>query len=354
MNAGESTIEWLYKNSLQVDAQWSIRTERGFTWWPHQHAQTVEITGEAKGPAGAMGSCISVLTEVLREFELTDRTAITINEFAKLENNSMSGLVYDAQTRRLNLCSLVLVHDDMSEWMQPLIGMAAALQGFEAEGVALTLVRHIGAIEALSGHPTNGMRNSPDEMANIAKSLIAPIGETSCAWTGEEFKDAVDQYMQQPPALLAHADRTGFTVEFPYGDVSSLCEATSNHPHRIFGNGLHVIQSFPTPRLGDVDGAKAALLMNTAELTVKPMGYGFGSYFYRDGLICFSTFFPNYIHKPGLLPNLYFASAQRARAMSVQLTGKDWMADSFDFRRSAIGGAFFGPPSADPDGDARS
>ena len=33
MNAGEQTIDWLYREQLQIDEQWSIRTPEGFTWW---------------------------------------------------------------------------------------------------------------------------------------------------------------------------------------------------------------------------------------------------------------------------------------------------------------------------------
>jgi len=299
-----------------------------------------------------VGSCIGVRTEVLRDLDLTDSAAVAINDLAKLGANTMSGLVYDAETRRLDLCSLVLVHDDIRECMQRLISIDAALQIVEAQGMASTFVKWygIGASEATSGHPTSGIRTTPDEMATIAQSLVVPMGQGSCAWPAEEFKDAVDQCLQGPPSLLAASDWTGFTVEFPYGNVSSLCEAVNNQPHCMFGNGLRVTQSFPMPKVDEAEGARSALLMNVAELTAMPMGYGFGTYFYREGLLRFSTFFPNYIHKPGLLPNLYFASAQRARAMSVRLTGKDWTADSFDFRRSAIGGAFFGsPPTVQPE-----
>jgi hypothetical protein len=348
MNAGERTIEWLYNNQLQVDAQWSLRTERGFTWWPTQHAQTIEFTREVKGPDGATGSCVAVRTEVLCDLELTDSAAVAVNDLAKAGAYTMSGLVYDAATRRLDLCSSVLVHEDTREWLQLLVSVAAVLQIAEAQGMATTLVKHYGvrASEATSGHPTSGTRTTPDEMASIAQAVVIPMGQEPCAWTASEFKDVVDQCMQRPPSLLATGDGTGYTVEFPYGNVSSLCEATSDQPHHFLGNGLRVTQSFSTPDLGDVDGAKAALELNCSELAATPMGYGFGSYFYREGLLRFSTFFPNFIHKPGLLPNLYFASAQRARAMSMRFTGKDWTADSFDFRRSGIGGAFFGPPPA--------
>ncbi len=350
MNAGEQAVEWLYKNQLQVDAQWSVRTERGFTWWPYRQAQTVEITGEAKGPDGATGSCIAIRTEVMRDLDLTDSAAVAINTLVESGAYTMSGLVYDVGARRLDLCSRVLVHDDIREWMQLLMSLAAVLQIAEAQPIADTLVTFygIGASVAMSGHPTNGRRTSPDEMAMLSQSVIIPSGREPCAWLGKEFEDVVAQHMQRPPSLLATGGQTGFTVEFPYGDVSSLCQAEGDKPNVAFGNGLRLTQSFPVSQSSDVEGARLALLMNATELAGTPTGYGFGTYFYREGLLCFSTFFPNFIHKPGLLPNLYFAAAHRAQAVSVALTGKDWTEDSFDIRHSAEGQAVFGPPPTTP------
>ena len=327
-----------------------MQTDRGFRWWPYRHAQTIELTGEVEGPDGAPGSCLAIRTEVLRDFDLTDSAAVFINEIVKGGTYSMSGLVYAASERRLCLCSLAIVHEDTREWLQLLMSVAAVLQIAEAAGLAATFVKYscAWASEATSGHPTNGMRTTPDEMANIGRSVIIPHGQLPCTWTGEEFEDVVGQYMQRAPSLLATGGQTGFTVEFPYGDFSSLCEAAADRPHPAYGNGLRVTQSFPASKSSDAEGARFALHMNATELASKPLGYGFGSYFYREGLLCFSTFFPNFMHKPGLLPNLYFAAAQRARAMSVRLTGKDWTGDSFDIRHSAEGWAFFGPSPTGP------
>jgi hypothetical protein len=63
-----------------------------------------------------------------------------------------------------------------------------------------------------------------------------------------------------------------------------------------------------------------ALSLNADELTRKPAGYGFGSYCYRDGCIHFTTFVPNAVHRPGLLPNFYYAGANRAWHLSKLLT----------------------------------
>jgi hypothetical protein len=43
---GTQTIEWLYRDHLQVDEEWSIRTAHGFRWWADRHAQQVEVIGE--------------------------------------------------------------------------------------------------------------------------------------------------------------------------------------------------------------------------------------------------------------------------------------------------------------------
>ncbi len=51
MYTGRDTIEWLYGKQLQVDDEWSVITENGFTWWAGDHAQTVEVVGEADGPS---------------------------------------------------------------------------------------------------------------------------------------------------------------------------------------------------------------------------------------------------------------------------------------------------------------
>jgi hypothetical protein len=41
MNAGEKAIDWLFREQLRVDPEWSIRFPAGFTWWADRHAQTI-------------------------------------------------------------------------------------------------------------------------------------------------------------------------------------------------------------------------------------------------------------------------------------------------------------------------
>ena len=326
MNTGMKTIEWLFSEQLQVDDKWSVRTPNGFRWWADRNEQTVEVVGQETGPDGEIGYLVSVRTELLRSLHLGDHELEGTNALL-MAFASMAGPVYDQESKTLSLCSLVRVHDAISQWMNLLISVAAVLQIGEARIIASELAKALDAEEALSGPPRHGMRPEPDEMAGMIATLIAPMGRLPSWWSPAEFQDAVDRFMNQPPALLASAGGAGFTVEFPYGDRSSLCQAKADQPHPRYGNGLFLLQSFPVKAMSDTDGVKLALSMNKIELTERPFGYGFGSYAYKDSALHFTSFLPNAIYRPGMLPNIYFSCAQRAREMSVRLVGSDWGAD---------------------------
>ena len=336
MNTGMKTIEWLFSEQLRVDDKWSVRTPNGFRWWADRNEQTIEVVGQETGPDGEIGYLVSVRTEMLRSLHLGDDELKVINALL-MAFASMAGPVYDQEAKTLSLCSLVRVHDAISQWMNPLISVASVLQIGEARIIASGLAKALNAEEALSGPPHHGMRPEPDEMAGMIATLIAPMGRLTSWWSPAEFQDAVDRFMNQPPALLASAGGAGFTVEFPYGDRSSLCQAKADQPHPRYGNGLFLLQSFPVEAASDTDGVKLALSMNRIELTNRPFGYGFGSYAYRDGTLNFTSFFPNALYRPGMLPNIYFSCAQRAREMSVRLVGSEWTSTSFTQQRSALG-----------------
>jgi hypothetical protein len=115
-NAGLKTIEWLFREQLRMDAEWSFKSSNGFTWWADHHAQTIEIVGSETDESGETAYLISTRTEMLRNLELTDQAATAINTLL-MGCASMAGPVYDEKTRTLSLCSLVRVHESIREWM---------------------------------------------------------------------------------------------------------------------------------------------------------------------------------------------------------------------------------------------
>lgn len=322
VNAGEQTLEWLYREQLQVDDQWSIRTPSGFTWWADRNAQTVEILGEETGPDGQAGYLIGVRTDVMTDLDLSGEALSELND-GPMRFAALAGPVYDRDARTLRLQSLGRVHAENAEWMGPVLASAAALQLAEARLLGPALSETLGARPARTDHPHNGPRKTPDDMV-YAVNVFVEHGKAGCCWTEADFIDAVEAFMTTPPALGATSGGRGFTVEFPFGDRSSLCQVSGAQPHPLYGNGLFVLQRFPFAAPDAARGAELALTLNGAEFTQNATGFGFGSYVHDNGILCFTAFIPNALHRQIALPNLYFACAARALVMSVWLLDEQW------------------------------
>lgn len=322
MDLGAKTIDWLYNIQLQVDDEWSVRTPTGFTWWADQNAQTIEVVGQDTGPDGQPGYTIAVRTEMLADLDLTDEVLEALNE-GPMRCAAMDGPVYDEATRTLSLCSLVRVHPEIASWMRILISTAAVLQIAEARLLGPVFAEQFGARPAHSGHPQNGPRPEPDDMAFTA-GVFLDQGKQPCKWPAEEFEESVKQYMLQPPAVSATSAGQGLAVEFPFGDQTSLCRLSGENPHPIYGNGLLIVQRFPLSADTPAKGVRMALDLNGSDLTRQVAGYGFGSYAYVDDMLCFTGFLPNPLRSPGLLPSIYFSCATRAHSMAIRLLNRPW------------------------------
>ncbi|MGI9125587.1 MAG: hypothetical protein ACR2JM_12670, partial [Mycobacterium sp.] len=222
MNIAEEVIDWLYREQLQVDDEWAVRTPTGFTWWADQNAQRIEIIGQETAPDGEVAYLIGVRTEMVTGLELTDAALHTINE-GPMRCAALAGPVYDPETTTLSLCSLARVYDGMDDWMRIAISSAAVLQLAECRLLGPNLATELGIQPAVSAHLDSGIRGEPDEMVNAAMVFVGE-GKGPCNWPAQEFVDAVAHYMQQPPSLGASTGGLGLTVEFPYGDKSSLCQ----------------------------------------------------------------------------------------------------------------------------------
>lgn len=332
MNIAEGTIDWLASDQFGIDEQWSYLLPTGFTWWPDQYAQTVEIVSEQTGPTGETGYLVCVRTELLRDLDLTDTALAEINALS-MRYAAMSGPVYDAEARRLDLWSLVRVHDDNGLWIRHLLAAAAVTQIAETRMLAPALAERAGALPATSGHPESGERTIPAGMATAA-SVFVTAGEDPCAWPEAEFRDTVSRHMIGIPG--ATAGGRGFSVEFPFGARTSHCRVLGDQPHPLYGNGLLVLQRFDIETGSETEGIRLALSLNAADLTRELTGYGFGSYTYADGAIYFTGFVPNALYKPGLLGNLYHSCAARAQAMAARFAEGGWDADAYSLDAAVL------------------
>lgn len=323
MNAGEQVLDFLYATQLQVDDEWAVRTPDGFTWWAAEKAQSVEIIDEETSPEGMTGYLVNVRTEMISGIDLTDAALIELNR-GPMKFASMAGPVYDPESRTVSLCSLARVHEEITEWMGMLLSTAAVLQLAEVQLFAEGIAENHGGHVAVSGHPERGVRQHPDEMIYAAARIFSPANREPLRLSESDFAEAVTQFMLTPPSMGASAGGLGLTVEFPYGDSSSLCQFIGDKDHPLYGNGLLVVQRFPFQAPDEIAGIRLALEFNRADLTENPAGYGLGSYVYADDMLCFTGFIPNLLLREGMLPSLYYSSATRALSMSVRLLGRGW------------------------------
>lgn len=314
MNTVEQVVDWLYTEHFRVDEEWSYLLPTGFSWWADEYCQTVEMVDQETGPNGETGYLLCVRTDLLSDVDLSDET---LKEFNALPMRcaSTSGPVYDVEARRIDLWSIVRVTDDNADWMRYLLAAAAVSQLAEARMLAPLLATATGAKPAISEHPESGLRAVPDEIA-YAAAVFVRTGDQPCAWSPAELD--------------------GIETAFPFGDETSEFRVIGDQPHPIYGNGLLLVQSFPVQRATETEGIRLALSLNAADLTREPAGYGLGSYSYADDAVHFSTFVPNALYQPGLLPNLCASAAARAQRMAARFVEGGWNPDIYSLDAAVL------------------
>ena len=324
-DAGAQTVAWLRDEQLQVDDAWAVATPSGFTWWPDMQAQTIEVVGsEQAGPGGPVGHFVSVKTELLRSVELDTEGAAVLSD-ALMLSSAMTGVVYDEAERTLALHSLVTVTGENMPWMRSLLGAAAMMQIAEARAIAPQLAGAMNAAVPGAGHPEKGPRPEPAPIVGAIFDLLVAPGQEPCRWTKDEFQQAFEGGIDQPPAVGARLEeKGGWVVQVPIGgEFSVICRVLSSESHPRYGNGLFVLQQFPLTPPTEEDGIGLALALNGLELAQRPFGYGFGSYAARNKDFYFLSFLPNAVYVPGLLLNIHWSCIQRVQAVHAVLSSQE-------------------------------
>jgi hypothetical protein len=321
LNAGASVLDWLYQKQLQIDDQWSMETPRGYRWWAHEHAQTIEVVGEEQDAELGTAYFVSVRTDMLISVEPSDHARKAIS-MAIAPFVTLSGPVLDSESRCIELCSLARVHDGNCSWIQRLLSVAAVLQLAEVKTLSGIPMKESSASAATSGHPESGMRHPADEMSFVAERVVSPAGASPSKWGSSDFQAVSESLGRTPPTLLATFGTNGLTAEFPFGDRSSLLQICADQPHPHWGNGILLVQTFPGTIAGIPNATIAdrmAQELNRIELTKLHSGLGLGSFLAKNLDICFVSFVPNACYVTGLLENLYLIAATRASATEAWL-----------------------------------
>lgn len=316
MYTGMDTVNSLYER-LEVEDEWSVRYENGFKWWPCRMAQTVEVAGESKKLTFTTGYYISIRTEICKASDVGPDVCSFLNGTI-MPCASMAGLVYNSEKGVLELCSWILVFEHLREWMETALWAAAALQIHEGE----TMVDFIGSAggmgPAVSGHPKTGVRKEKSRAILSCLNWIASARGRPSPWQSREMQEVADWSVPifGPDTVTVSGD--SLSADFPFILPSTIRMTPGNSVHRM-GNGLNLWQRFPLPETTEdreyctytpYTEKREAMVLELNEPKILPdlAGHGFGSYFYADDILIYTSFIPDALYDPSM-PFYFYASA---------------------------------------------
>ena len=321
---GLAVVEHLYEQ-MQIDAEWSARQERGFTWWGDQLAQRVWAS-PSEQRVGAPVWRVHIETDLVRDVQADPDPYPALAEFNRLA--SLSACVLDDGKIRRH--ASVSVTENNLPFSKELAIHAMSLQGADALTVAHWLSGHLRAAEDISHHPLNGPRPTPDEMLAVAP-LYRRTREDGI-WTPPiDFIGVASSANRCWVSVTAGTH--SFTAELPLtadaqggadagGErATALFQTWTDKPNPIFGTGALLMLKLP----GKFD-AKAANVLNVAE-TRAPDCHQLGGWCHRgDSGLAFVTFLPALVFERGghyatnLFESLVWHSASRALWAHTLLT----------------------------------
>ena len=321
-DVGLEAIEFLYA-LLQIDDEWSVREERGFTWWAGDFAQRVwaePCVVDHGIVVSRVAAETRLVTNARNDAGLKDRFVL-----AQTARPSLTARIWDGNGT-IRLLATTRVFDGAVEHCSRLLSLAIIMQITDAQYAGPNIADMTGGQAAISAHPYSGRRPSPDEMLTFVEKIVIPTGAASLPWPADDFARARES-LDTLGCLAGTSSKTSLTAEFPfYRDARSVVmspkaveasrlEISTAATHPVFGHGLSARLSLPLTNAR----TSQALEFNLLEFETHPLGVLLGGWgLSRAGApqssrLTFSAFYPNITAKPGLIVHIATMMALRAQ-----------------------------------------
>lgn len=297
---------------LQIDDDWSVKEERGFSWWPHTLRQRVWVT-RGRDDDGIVLHRAFVVTDAVRNC----RSAQTVVDEALSPLGSLasgSAAIFEAKEGTVRLWSAMTVHEQVAGWMSRLLGFFATMQAIEAETRAPDLAALVGGELDASAHPRSGTRADPDNMLSLLDTIVRPRGRGASPWAGSSEMTNLRDMLNEGDCF-ATGDENGLTAELPFGQGTSMLRIVADDPHPELGSGVGLV--LHAPLWGTASEAAAIVgALNRSETSPRATSHLLGSWCSKrvgaDWLPAFATFLPSAVYQPGLLSNIAVSAVTRA------------------------------------------
>jgi len=275
--------------------------------------------------------------ELFDGFENTDEQVVCLNLIGEMM--TLSGPVVAAdRPGRIELAASVKVHEGNLNWAPNLFMDAAAMQAAEACIVGEHL-EGSGLRRVTSAHPRSGRRKEMDEMLDIFRSLVNPMGQGPSLYAGHEMERLVAK-LARPPCVEVTGDESGLAAEYPYPGHTSLIQLGTTEQHPRAGSGLLATLTVPEGK-NDVATARRALEWNKKDLSSLFRTHFLGSWCASPMGLTYKTFYPNCVHCEGCLINIAMTHILRAQWLTEEVMGyscKEHFEEAFEHKVALLFG----------------
>jgi hypothetical protein len=301
---------------MQIDEEWSVRSERQVKWWSSSIAQTI-WADETYEDGDVDITRFHCRTDFVRDFTGDDKQTAWLNEVLRL--TSVSAPIRTTGGG-LQLTASLNIHDEVKDWLQNLLNWVAVLQIAEAWHALMLAGQQGVQIEVdTSEHPKSGLREEPDDLLNTVNSVIRPLGEEPSRWLEEDFS-GITEHLKHPPVVMVNGDEEGIAIEYPFVERTSLLRAMADQPHPLLGSGCLFLLSLP-----EVTGLESsldrALELNGLTHEGRCGFAALGSWCPADGGLTHATFLPSAMHHSGSLFSHLAYEIGRTRWVTEDLLG---------------------------------
>lgn len=315
---GPEVVQYLY-DSMAIDDEWSVRNERGFSWWAHRLKQAVRALRPVRDGEFLLTPVV-ICTDFLADVPDRPRTLECLD--ALNMQAVMHAWVWNRRRRKIKLLTVGVVNEQNAHWQSRQLLGSVGIQCQLAHELAERWAALVEARPDWSAHPVSGPRQEPDDMLNVLEDCFLPVGEQMSRFSQEDLGRTVANL--RAAGLLSYEGRDGLSAEFPFlgwktaimnlidrhrlgrpgGPLqTSLFQCYRSVKHPRLGSGLFALLQTPIPIADDLGWARRfAAHLNRRWRDGQGLFPRWGAWCVNSHqrTLAYVMFTPNFLWAPGL------------------------------------------------------
>jgi len=145
---------------MAVDEEWSVDSDRGWSWWAHRLRQDVHVDHPRLDDSPPW-SVVRISTRLVDDVQEADDVGRLLADLNRTAVSTAYG--WDPDDRSIHSTFALVVHPE-NGWIGTTVSYAVWLQVDHAEWLVDGIVDRLGGSIATTAHPRTGLRSKPDSM----------------------------------------------------------------------------------------------------------------------------------------------------------------------------------------------